>query len=204
MNAVMSRSRFRLLTVAMVLVAVNWGVHRAFAADPKPKKQQITNADRKAAAKSAAALGLKPGVAGYSVQTTTVQTKLPAPPATAVLPLAAAQGESRRDPALLRSVRELGLQPAAEPTRLQHRHGGQPWHWVRRARWSRSRTSTALGPRRPPPPFDGTGAITAITVDTASSGLPRSVRDDHDECPTGTGAVSDRGAGSVGRTRWAG
>ncbi len=56
------------LTVVTALIAVAWVVGPAPAAGaPSQKKlQQITAADRKAAAKRAAAIGVKPGVAGVT------------------------------------------------------------------------------------------------------------------------------------------
>jgi FtsP/CotA-like multicopper oxidase with cupredoxin domain len=60
------------LTLVMALFAITWGVDRTFSEEaekPKPQKlQKITPADRKAAAKRAAKLGLRPGVAGRDVQ----------------------------------------------------------------------------------------------------------------------------------------
>jgi hypothetical protein len=56
----------RVLSVVAALFAIAWVFEPVLAAEaPKPKKlQQITAADRKAAAKRAAAKGVKPGVAG--------------------------------------------------------------------------------------------------------------------------------------------
>jgi len=58
------------MSVAVALIAGGLGVSQARAADaPKPKKlQQITAADRKAAAQRAAAIGVKPGAAALAVQ----------------------------------------------------------------------------------------------------------------------------------------
>jgi len=55
----------RAVTLALALAAVAWGTDRTAAADAaKPKKlQKVTAADKKAAAKRAAAVGLKPGAA---------------------------------------------------------------------------------------------------------------------------------------------
>ena len=65
-------TRKRLLTLLMALVAITWGVQTFSADKPKPKKlQQITPAERKAAAKRAAQKGLKPGVAGRSATSAT-------------------------------------------------------------------------------------------------------------------------------------
>ncbi len=64
--------RSRLLTLALALFAAAWVADHTFAADAaktRPKKsQRITPADRKAAAKRAAAKGVKPGVAGLKGQ----------------------------------------------------------------------------------------------------------------------------------------
>ena len=63
------RGKWRLATPLAALVAFSLGVGPGFSADkPKPKElQKITPAERKAAAKRSAALGLKPGVAGLAL-----------------------------------------------------------------------------------------------------------------------------------------
>ena len=110
----------RFLTLVMALIAITWGVDQTFSADkPKPKKlQQITPADRKAAAKRAAQKGLKPGVAGRAARATAVRSRpRRAQPGLARRGASPGHRRSGRDPALLRPLRELGLQPAAQGPR---------------------------------------------------------------------------------------
>ncbi|HEX9164416.1 MAG TPA: hypothetical protein VF862_00795, partial [Gemmatimonadales bacterium] len=78
----------------MALLAITWGVDRTFSAErPKPKKlQQVTPADRKAAAKRATQKGLKPGVAGKARAKSAVATRGAEPVQAAAAPLPGIEG----------------------------------------------------------------------------------------------------------------
>jgi hypothetical protein len=75
----MIRRRFLIFMCAMFAVAtLFWGVDQGWAQSPTPKSNKelkytgkITPAEKKAAAARAAALGLKPGVAGMNTATPT-------------------------------------------------------------------------------------------------------------------------------------
>lgn len=71
----MKSRMFFLLSLLMTVFALSWGIDQGLAQSPENNKEmkyrggKVTTAERKAAAKRAQALGLKPGVAGKDTGT---------------------------------------------------------------------------------------------------------------------------------------
>ena len=147
-----------------------------------PKDKKITHADRKAAAKRAARLGLKPGVAGL----------LAAPAG----PIPGSEGPGGI-PHYFGPYGNWAYSPlpsfGISSVTVDNPGTGYTAPVVTITDVYGTGTATAAAT------FDGTGAITAITVDTASSGfhVPFVTITD----PTGTGRQPRRY--STSRTRWA-
>ena len=142
--------RSRILTLAMAVFAVTWGVDQTFAADvkkPQPKKsQRITPADRKAAAKRAAAKGVKPGVAGIPARQECARSR--------VLP------EGNSGPACCRGAGTMAALAAAPLPGIEG-PGGVPHYFGPYGNWAYSPL-----PR---------GPVAAVTVDGRRQRVHRSL-----------------------------